>query len=190
MFNVICVKWGDKYDRSFVEKLKESCNKHLTGDFNFYCYTDKPEKKYDVPVKYPELRGWWHKLTLLEYKGNNLYFDLDIQINDNIDFLTEEFNTLTLINSQGWKNYNQNELTFSVNKNTLVNSSIMRWSNQQHIFEKFMSNRDTWLRLYPGIDRWIYNEKIDYKYFKTDLISSWTEKKDNVIIIENGKYNT
>ncbi len=185
--NVFCVKWGDKYDRSFVERLRESLKRNLTGDWKFYCYTDKPEKDYDIPVEYPELRKWWHKLALLKFKGENLYFDLDIQINGNIDFLKKDFGTLTLIDSTPWKT-EQDELKFKYNRDTLVNSSIMRWEDQGYIFDKFLSNRNTYLRLYSGIDRWIYNEKIDYKYYDTDKISSWIEKKDNVIVIENGKY--
>ena len=184
---VFCVKWGDKYDRSFVIRLRESLKRNLTGDWKFYCYTDRPEKDYDLPVEYPELRTWWHKLALLEFKGENLYFDLDIQINGNIDFLKQDFGTLTLIDSTPWKT-EQDELKFKYNRDTLVNSSIMRWEDQGYIFDKFLSNRNTYLRVYSGIDRWIYNEKIDYKYFNTDKISSWVEKKDNVIVIENGKY--
>ena len=44
MIDVYCVKVGDKYDRSFVEKLKDSVSKHLKTKHNFYCVTDKPEK--------------------------------------------------------------------------------------------------------------------------------------------------
>ena len=187
--NISCVKWGDKYDRSFVERLKESLNKHLTKDFNFICYTDKPEKEYDRPVIYPELRGWWHKLSLVELEGKNLVFDLDIQINDNIDFLADEFGILTVINSRSWKSHNEQSFKFKITKNTLVNSSIMRWKDQKHIIEKFNRNRDTYLRLYSGIDRWLYNENIEHKCFETNLISSWLEEKYNTIVIENGKYS-
>ena len=87
MIDVYCVKVGDKYDRSFVEKLKDSVSKHLKTKHNFHCYTDKPEKENDQPVQYPYLKGVWHKLALFEKVGKNLFFDLDVEINGDIDFL-------------------------------------------------------------------------------------------------------
>ena len=35
MVNVYCVKWGTKYDRSFVENLKTSIEKHFTIEHKF-----------------------------------------------------------------------------------------------------------------------------------------------------------
>ena len=117
MVNVYCVKVGTKYDRSFVEKLKSSIEKHFTIEHKFYCLTDKVEKDYDIPVTHPELRGVFHKLTLFQFTGNCLYFDLDIDINDKIDFLASEFDNLTLVNSYGqalishWKVCTNNSLS-------------------------------------------------------------------------------
>ena len=33
--NVVCIKWGDKYDDSYVEKLKEQCEANCSVPFNF-----------------------------------------------------------------------------------------------------------------------------------------------------------
>ena len=33
MNNIFCIKWGDKYDDSYVEKLKEQCEKNCSVDF-------------------------------------------------------------------------------------------------------------------------------------------------------------
>tara|TARA_Y100001980_G_C14505010_1_gene280658 strand:+ start:454 stop:1065 length:612 start_codon:yes stop_codon:yes gene_type:complete len=195
MLNVYCVKWGTKYDRSFVEKLKNSINKHLTIPHKFTCLTDTPEKDYDEGLAYPELKGVWHKLSLFEKVGQCLYFDLDVEINGNIDFLawnSEDFDKLTLINSINWKALKSDD-RFKFRNNTLINSSIMRWSNSYDIFEKFMEKRDLYLRLYTGIDRFIFNEKsrlsLKYRTFNTEEISSWQEDiKTNTIMIYNGKY--
>ena len=65
----------------------------------------------------------------------------------------------------------------------------MRWSDERKVLEKFLKHRDLYLRLYSGIDRFIYNEDIKYKYFMGDLISSWKENiKYNTIMLYNGKY--
>ena len=51
--------------------------------------------------------------------------------------------------------------------------------SKEKAFEKFMEKRDLYLRLYEGIDRFIYNERerlgLKYKTFTTNKISSWQE---------------
>lgn len=190
MIDVYCVNVGNKYDRDFDSRLKESVDKHLTLDHTFTCITDKPEKEYDRPVTHPELRGVFHKLSLLQFTGNCLFFDLDLMINANIDFLANDFNGLTLINSTPWKQEALKQpLKFKIRRNTVVNSSIMRWSDQRHVFKKFMEHRDLYVRLYSGIDRYIYNEGVEYRCFQGEKISSWQEGvTHNTILLHNQKY--
>ena len=45
---IICVKWGQKYSREYVEKLKKQCEDNCSIPFNFYCLTDNPQKDYDI----------------------------------------------------------------------------------------------------------------------------------------------
>jgi|TARA_A100001015_G_scaffold283811_1_gene349497 hypothetical protein len=190
MIDVYCVNVGTKYTREFDEKLKDSVAKHLTLEHTFTCVTDRPEKDYDKPVTHPELRGVFHKLSLLQFTGSCLFFDLDILINNNINFLASNFDGLTLVDSSPWKQQSLKEpLKFRVTQNTLVNSSIMRWSDQRHVFEKFIQRRDLYVRLYSGIDRYIYNEQVKYNYFMGDQISSWQEGvRHNTILLHNQKY--
>ena len=52
-----------------------------------------------------------------------------------------------------------------------------------------MKHRDMYLRLYAGIDRYIYNENVEYSPIRTGRITSWYQKVDNsAIVIYNGKY--
>ena len=198
MIDVYCVKVGEKYDRSFVEKLKDSVSKHLTVEHKFHCVTDTPEKDYDKLVPYPYLTGVFHKLSLFENVGKNLYFDLDLEINGNIDFLTyneKDFKHLHVLDSTKWVNPGiASGERFVTRNNTFINSSVMRWQDAQSIFKKFMDKRDLYLRLYSGIDRFIYNERetlgLKYKTFTNNKISSWLEGVEkNTIMIYNGKYN-
>lgn len=187
MVNIYCVKWGTKYDRSFVEKLKTSIEKNLTIEYKFNCFTDKPEKDYDIPITHPELRGVWHKLALFQFTGENLFFDLDIKINDNIDFLAERFDKFTCVDSTPWKKHKIRSL--AINNDTLINTSIMRWTDNKKIFDKFLKHRDLYLRLYQGIDRFIWNEEIKHSTFKGTAISSWQEGiENNTIVLYNGRY--
>ena len=188
MINIYCLKWGDKYDRKFVTQLKTNIEKHFTKNHKFHCLTDKPEKDYDIPLvrQFPDV---WNKLQFLNFIGDSLYFDLDIDIHDNIDFLAEDFLNFTVIDSRTWKD-NKEDLKFKITSNTFVNTSIMRWSLSQDIYQKFANNHDTFIRLYKGIDRFIYNENISYKYFKTDKIVSWQDKNyiKKAITLYNGRY--
>ena len=56
---ILCVKWGDKYSREYVEKLKQQCEDNCSVPFNFYCLTDKKEKDYDIlfPSTWDEYEG-------------------------------------------------------------------------------------------------------------------------------------
>ncbi len=56
---ILCVKWGDKYSREYVEKLKQQCEDNCSVPFNFYCLTDKKEKDYDIllPFTFGIARG-------------------------------------------------------------------------------------------------------------------------------------
>lgn len=187
MVDVYCVKWGKKYNRDFVEKLKDSIEKYLTVEHNFKCFTDEVEKDYDIPITNPELRGVWHKLSLFQFTGQCLFFDLDIKINDNINFLTDEWKTFTCIDSSPWKKHKLS--TLAINNDTLINTSIMRWTDNKKVFDKFLEKRDLYLRLYTGIDRYIWNEGIGYTTFKGSAISSWQEGiENNTIVLYNGKY--
>jgi hypothetical protein len=188
---VYCLKWGVKYNRKFVEDLKFALEKHLTVDYDFKCYTDTPETTYDIPVKYDFLTGVWHKIALLEFTGPSLYFDLDIKINDNINFLATDFEDFTVVDSKPWKKTSSKtffDFKFKLFKNTFINTSIMRWSNSADICKYFLTNKEKFIEDYRATDRFIYNENLSYKHFITDKISSWKEKKENTIVLYNGFY--
>ena len=180
MYNVYCVKWGDKYNRDFVTRLKDNVESNTTLDIKFWCYTDQPEEDYDIPVKYPYLRGVWHKLALFEFTGPSIFFDLDVEIKKNIDFLFTDFQELTLIDASRWKAkrfFDKDIFRFRLYNDSRVNSSFMRWYDSRSIFKNFLSNRDTHLRLYEGIDRFIYNENIPYKLLKDVNVASWQQEE-------------
>jgi len=203
MYNVYCVKWGDKYNRDFVTRLKDNVESNTTLDIKFWCYTDQPESEYDIPVKYPYLRGVWHKLALFEFTGPSIFFDLDIHIKKNIDFLFTYSQEFTLIDSSRWKSKRCDELhvatvfdkdifRFRLYNDTRVNSSFMRWYDSRSIFKNFLSNRDTHLRLYNGIDGFIYNENVSYRLLKDIHVASWQQKEPDdeaPIFLWNQRYD-
>lgn len=103
MITVACVKWGNKYGASHVNKLQEMVAQHLTVEHEFVCLTDNPQ---DVKCKTMPLtseksvQGWWAKMNLFDQDDFHdwiLYFDLDVVIHNNIDDLidtTYSFNSI------------------------------------------------------------------------------------------------
>ena len=93
-YNVIVVKWGDKFTSEHVNRLYRMAKRNITLPFNFYCYTEDSSGIYDevniVPLDTSlDLEKWWWKLTLFKQNnlgnGVNLFFDLDVVIQSNID---------------------------------------------------------------------------------------------------------
>ncbi len=112
-YNVVCMKWGDKYSADYVNKLYNMVARNTTLPFSFYCLTDNArgidERVKTLPL--PEMnlpdnkeRGW-RKLTCFKedfpIKGRILFIDLDTVIVDNIDaFFTLEGDFLVI---KHWK---------------------------------------------------------------------------------------
>ena len=97
--NIICMKWGDKFPPSYVNKLYGMVKKHLSLPFRFVCFTEndagirpeveiQPLPELNLPDNIPE-RGW-RKLTVFAenfggLSGRTLFLDLDVVIVDSID---------------------------------------------------------------------------------------------------------
>ena len=83
---VLCVRFGNKYGREYVERLRNMVARHLTVPYEFACLTDDQHdiagvrKIYQPNANYA--RGWWHKVHMfdnnLHIKGRILYLDLDV----------------------------------------------------------------------------------------------------------------
>jgi|TARA_R110000772_G_scaffold194770_1_gene305514 hypothetical protein len=174
-YNVICVKWGDKFSPEHVNRLYRMAKKNISLPFNFYCWTEDTAGLYDeiniVPLDETlDLKAWWWKLTLFKknnLKGINLFLDLDVVIQNNIDHLFNkvEHDKLVLID-RSISSLLENTLKHSWmdirNKITTTswNSSIMIWYNNENcdLYEKFIFNIKLYTKLYIGIDRFFTHE--------------------------------
>ena len=96
MYNVACLKWGDKFDADYVNKLYWGVKRNTTVPIKFYCFTENPEGLHPdiIPhqLMYPNIEGWWQKLWLFSDdfdghgpEGRMLFIDLDTLITGNID---------------------------------------------------------------------------------------------------------
>lgn len=116
MKQVVCMKWGDKYPPSYVNKLYGMVARNITGPFRFICMTDDsrgireevdcmpcPELAIEHPYKnYPWRKiSLWNK-TLPTMEGDWLFLDLDLVIISCIDEFFEYKKDSTFIVMHNW----------------------------------------------------------------------------------------
>ena len=113
--NVICIKWGMKFDAEYVNRLHKMVEKNLTLPHRFICFTDNPNGFDDgievfplPPITFKEgpERGW-RKLsvfnkTLQNLEGKALCLDVDVVIINNINYLFEEDGDFRIIKDWGY----------------------------------------------------------------------------------------
>ena len=89
MMTVLCVlKSGGIYDASWVEKLKNGCERNLPKHV-FNCLSDVPVPCNRIPLKH-DWPGWWSKIEMFRkgvIDGPTIYFDLDTVLTGPIEIL-------------------------------------------------------------------------------------------------------
>lgn len=146
--NLICVHSGTAYGPEYVLKLWHSANRNSQKGFDFYVFTDNiKQHPQDLGwnfIKLPDYSNfrrfnpWWYKLEIFNSEnniiGNNLYFDLDVVIVNNID----DFWDWKPAEFRICQDFNR---AFS-KKVSHSNSSIMAWkdSSLDWLHKKFSSN--------------------------------------------------
>lgn len=121
---VWCVCTFDKYHSGYVYALKEMVEKYLTVPHTFKCITDRNLPGIHT-VKPPlPYRSWWSKLGLFYpgiATGPSLYFDLDVVIVGNIDYLVD-YTDCQFAAPANWAQSGHGG----------IQSSVMAWSGNWH----------------------------------------------------------
>lgn len=198
MKNILCVKWGNKYD-GYEEKLKEQLEKYCSFDFNFYCLTDNPTKEYHIQLPnfwdkhyVPKMFWAYRKFYMFnedlfpDIHGNEfLYLDLDIIIHNSIDYFFNLNMEKPWIIRGWWNNLEICKLNFNKGESPLINSSVIRWNRGQlksiynHIEQKY--SIDYTFQAFKTIDNYLnrvwYDIKTDtsdtFNVFEKGIIYSW-----------------
>ena len=177
MINVICLKWGDKYDASMVNRLYKMVKRNSSINFRFHCVTEDPSgvsEEINI-ISLPEAYGlekWWWKLWILSDElpvhGKCIFLDLDMVIQNNIDPILNFDNgdDLFVLKAQ-WRT------TLRSKDSPSINSSVIIWNSDtsKKYFKKFYEDPEYYLLKYRGIDTYIdteYND--DYKTLPVDWI--------------------
>ena len=143
---IICCRFGNKFTDWHVKNLK-----HMIDTYSGL--------KYDefVVVSSDLYGNWYNKLQMYDiYRdGENLYFDLDVIIYDKLgtQIIRKDF---TLLDDTWWREP----------AHTPLNSSVVSWTGDvSHIWKKFKSNDEYYLKKYnKGSDEFYYKE-IKYKTY-------------------------
>lgn len=193
MISVLCVRFGNRYGREYVERLRNMVARHLTVPYEFVCLTDDPVPisgvRSIVQSNAGYAKGWWHKVHMfdpnLQLENRILYFDLDVVIHNNIDKLVtvwpNDFLGIRDFNRQFYQQW------------TYLNSSAMCWNHKEekHIWEKFKENPKEAMKL-QGDQDWIWKVAKDkIKFWPREWIMSykWEIRKKEELIVQNGKRN-
>ena len=142
---LICVRTGERFTQWHVDNLK-----HMIDTYSGL--------KYDsFEVIENDLYGnWYNKLQMYDKfrDGENLYFDLDVVIYNKLPNLIRK--NFTLLDDTWWREPAP----------TPLNSSIVSWTGDvSHIWKKFKSNDEYYLKKYnKGSDEFYYRE-IEYETY-------------------------
>ena len=166
MINIYCVLVKPGYNIQWVERLYGLCKKYLSYDFTFTCLTDQ-DNISEYPIEFIkinqyELDTWWNKILVfkknISKEGINLYFDLDVFITDNIDFIIKDPMDDLYVVDTVWKNLrffekNKGRENFSGNGN----SSVMLWKGKtfDYLPKKLLSDLYTHTIKHYGDDTFI-----------------------------------
>jgi len=215
MINVICVKWGDRYDYSYVNRLEKMVAQNLSLPHTFYCYTDNPKNINSKTISMPDdgLELWWPKLRMFEkgfggLEGECLFFDLDVVIQKNIDHLLD-FKGFHWIQAHwkfnktiGYESGMRQKEAFDMN----CNSSCMRWrvGENEHIWNYFWNDPEYFMMKYVGIDRFMFHEGFGGSTFSEGIFYSrkhgikhgdlpliappWYNSEEHTVCLMNGMH--
>jgi hypothetical protein len=187
---VLCVRFGTKYGREYVERLRNMVQRYFTVPHEIACLTDDYEPIEGVRTIFQPQAGynklWWHKVHMfdpdLPITGRILYLDLDVIIANDMNKLVSNLGNSFM----GIQDFNRK---FHSNWQYL-NSSTMSWMHRSHsyIWEQFRSAPKEAQRLHGDQD-WIWKIAKDrIKFWPKSWIQSykWEIRSREEIEYRNG----
>ena len=190
--NIYTVKWGSKYSAKHVNKIYESCQESISQDFHFYCLTENPKGLNDWITVLPfpkgnKLEKWWNKMYLFDdnvvrQKGENLFLDLYVIIQKNIDDIVNfDPEDCLCFGQTHWHDLEtmKKETEHVPHRYTDLNSSILRWNDnldKENITLYFNAHKEKILWYYRGIDNFFMHKGVSrIKYFPLGWFYSYNQ---------------
>lgn len=175
---IVCLCVGPVYSDQYVRTLKEMVDRHTTVEYDFICYSDRTiEGIRTITINDPErFDPVWYKLqlqTLPEICAyhNKVFFDLDVVIHSNIDWLFELPEPGLHVIRAEWKTPTE----INTYNGTGCNSSIMAWRDDiSCVYSQFLQSPDKFMMIYKGIDRFLWNNNtISLCFLPPDQVYSY-----------------
>jgi len=190
MNTILCVRWGDKYDHTYVEKLKEQCEQNCSVPFNFYCITDNPTQPYDVQLPttwdsyyHADRKFFWAYRKYYVFKLDEepdkdfwmidgerfLLLDLDVRIHQDLKYFFDLPMDKPWIVRGWWNDPDTVKQNFAKHKSTPLNSSVIRWDRGQlkKVYNEINKHAEVIFYTYPSADN----------YFNHHWYNVWNEDK-------------
>lgn len=183
MINVICLKWGKKYDSEYVNRLYRMVKRNLHIPFEFHCCSDdftnisSEVQRIPLPTDDYMLETFWWKLWIhsneFPIKGKCIFLDLDTVVQNDISTIArfDCGDDLYVLKAQ-WRI--EKVTKFGATHQTMINSSVMVWDSSARndtFFEKFMSNPELYMLKYHGNDDYLeYEHPSQYKTLPIDWV--------------------
>jgi len=176
-----CVIHGSGYDWRYVDNLYNMLSRNLTRPVRLHVYTEAarsvplPYIKHDLiewRINAPK-QAWWYKVQLFNsehHRGPLLYFDLDVVIAKNIDWIWQSKNR------HFWAVKDFKHLWRPAHQS--INSSIMWWDTTQFdwVWRNFQElDLAQTMKRFHGDQDYISSVITDQqrRYFNTEYIKSW-----------------
>lgn len=176
-----CVIHGDAYEWRYVDTLYHMLCRHLTRPVQLHVYT---EASRPVPAPYIKhslidwniggpKQSWWYKVQLFNsenFRGNLLYFDLDIVITQNIDWIWN------LKTRHFWAVKDFRYLWRSTAQE--INSSMMWWDTTQYdwVWKNFLElDLKQTMNRFSGDQNYLNSviSQQQRRFFNTEYVKSW-----------------
>ena len=194
--NIVCLKWGDKFNHQHVNRLYKMVNKNYKDKFNFICYTENSSfintniEIRNLDLNY-DLEKWWWKLTLFKEVADKptMFLDLDVVIQNDITHYKNyvEDNKICTIKAY-WKPHAFDLPPIPPGYNMDLNSSVIVWKGDfTEIWNEFYNQADYLMCKYQGIDSYLYfHHKNKLNFFPRGEIYSRLHGMDENRMYWNG----
>ncbi len=176
-----CVIHGNAYSWTYVEKLHSMLTRHLASSVRLHVYTEESRSVPEPYIKHVltdwgisgHRRSWWYKMQLFNselFAGPLLYFDLDIVITGNIDWIAQ------CPLQYFWAVHDFKHLWNPTDYS--INSSIMWWDTRQFnwVWQQFQEQRlEQIISKHHGDQDYISQTIIQKqrRFFDSEQIKSW-----------------
>lgn len=183
MTNFFCLKWGDKYNFSYVNRLFNSLKLNYKNPFNFHCLTDDSTGLHsDIQIdkipetfsKYPRTRIFTSEKmcyfdTYKNISGKKAWFDLDILIQNDITDLIEMDHDKPRFIMNYWRDPLSHVKNYSF-MTTPLNSSFVAWQDDvgYDLFLELKNKEEISFFTYPSFDKYVF-----YQCYRKNMINLW-----------------